>query len=67
LPVHIKTFANALTVQSGSANSVLLDDGHVYFWGREIGGGRGTGKVRAHEQSSSKDWSVPEKSLWMWK
>ena len=67
LPVLIKTFANALTVQSGSANSVLLDDGHVYFWGREIGGGRGTGKVRGHEQLSSKDWSVPEKSLWTWK
>ena len=67
LPVHIKTFANALTVQSGSANSVLLDDGQVYFWGREIGGGRGTGKARGHEQSSANDWSVPEKSLWTWK
>ena len=65
--MHIKTFANALTVQSGSANSVLLNDGHIYFWGREIGGGRGTGKMRGHEQSSSKDWSFPEKSLWMWK
>lgn len=67
LPVHIKTFANAIAVQSGFSNSVLLNDGQVYFWGWEIGGGRGTGKVRGHEQSSANDWSVPEKSLWTWK
>ncbi|MBK7300362.1 MAG: hypothetical protein IPI79_08310 [Moraxellaceae bacterium] len=67
LPVHIKTFTNTTAVQGGRSNSVLLDDGHVYFWGWERGGGRGTGKVRGHEQSSSKDWSVPEKSLWTWK
>ena len=67
LPVHIKTFSSAIAVESGFSNSVLLDNGHVYFWGREIGGGRGTGKARGHEQSNAKDWSVPEKSLWTWK
>jgi len=67
LPVHIKTFVNATAVQGGGANSVLLDNGEVHFWGWERGGGRGTGKVRGHEQSSANDWSVPEKSLWMWK
>ncbi len=67
LPVLVDRFPNAMSVICKTANAVLLDNGEVYFWGREIGGGRGTGKVRGHEQSSSKDWSVPEKSLWTWK
>ena len=66
LPVLVDRFSNAMSVICKTANAVLLDNGEVYFWGREIGGGRGTGKVRVHEQSSAKDWSVPEKSLWTW-
>ena len=67
LPVLIDRFSNAVSVNGNSANAVFLDNGEVYFWGVGRSGSRGTGKIREYGQSSRRDWSVPEKSLWTWK
>lgn len=65
LPIKIAEFPNANSIAVGSANSVLLNDGNVFFWGIDEGR-RGTNKPN-FEQNSVQDWSVPEKSMWTWK
>lgn len=66
-PILVGIFPNAVSLQGGGANSVLLENGQVYFWGWNRGGLRGTGKALSSKQISSKDWFVPEISLWTWK
>lgn len=66
-PIFIYKFPNAISAQGGFSNSVLLDNGKVYFWGWNRAGGRGTGKPAPNVQVRSHDWSVPELSLWTWK
>lgn len=67
LPVLVGVFRDALEVESGSANAVLIQNGDVYFWGWNRGGERGTGKESPKSQMNSKNWFVPERSRWTWK
>lgn len=66
LPILIGKYLQAKNIESGFGNAVLLEDGQVYFWGWNMGGKRGTGN-QSKDQIKSKDWMVPEKSMWTWK
>lgn len=72
LPVLVKGLpkkTKAVDVYSGHVRAVFLDNGHVYFWGADINGMRGTGKPSEPQSFffGKRQWTTPQQSLWKFK